>query len=258
MTENDLCEAFIRAADLEGWTAYPETASWDVLLVRRGIQVGVQAKLQACNEVLLQAMPNMGTYLSPMRKRAMVRGPHYRMVLIGGWKGRTDDARKNNQRVFAEIAQHLHLLVARQPENEWQTWLGGSWPVLNLTTVYSSGNTRAPIWWRWYRWPTTKPETLPLVVPKVAAGVPSPETVSPWSVAAILLERRCDERGSITIADAREIRDQCNGRWNPSTMLSRYFIHDPPPKGKWIFHPKWPRPSKRHPGTARSLTEANL
>jgi len=160
----------------------------------------------------------------------------------------------DNRRRWCELAQHLRLLVARPAENEWQTWLGGEWPTLNLTTTYGGISGRpAPVWWRWYRWQTLRPEILPSVVPRVPAGVPCPEQVTPWSIAAVLLERRCAERGWVTIADALDLRDQNHGTWNPSTMLSRYFEHSPPPWGRWVFHPRWPRPSARHPGTERSL-----
>jgi len=251
MTEADLCTQFIAAAT--GWTAYPETRGWDMLLTRRGIQVGVQAKLQANEDVLLQAMPDMGSYNSPRRRQALVRGPHYRLVLVGGWPGRTDAARMDNRRRWCELAQHLRLLVASPPENQWQTWLVGRWPVLNLQTVYGGPyvGRPTPIWWRWYRWQTLRPEILPSVVPRVPAGVPCPEQVTPWSITAVRLERRCAERGWVTIADARELRDRAGGQWNPSTMLSRYFKHAPPPKGRWIS--SWPRASARHPGTVRSL-----
>ncbi|MCU0913002.1 MAG: hypothetical protein MUC88_00390 [Planctomycetes bacterium] len=252
MTEADLCQQFIDACS--GWTAYPETAGWDILMVRGQVQVGVQSKLQADQWGMIQAMPDMGTYLSVRRRNALARGPHYRLVLVGGWPGRTENARRGNRAHFCLVAQHLRLLVARPPENEYQTWLGGVHPPLNLATTYGWNGARpAPIWWRWYRWQTRRPETLPMVVPQVPAGVPSPERVTPWSVAAVLLERRCLELGQVTVADARAVRDQANGRWNPSTMLSRYFEHAPPPKGRWVFHSRWPRPSARHPGTARSL-----
>jgi hypothetical protein len=222
--------------------------------VRRGVQVGVQAKLQASEHTLLQALPDMGSYMSSMRHTALLRGPHYRMVLVGGWVGRTDGARQTHRGEFCKLAQHLRLVVATPPTNEWQNWVSGWWPLLNLSTVYSQGGRPCPLWWRWYRWPTERSETLPIVVPQVPAGVPCPETVTPWSCAAVLLERRCREQGAITVADAREIRDTCKGRWNPSTMLNRYFEHSPPPRGRWVIHPheSW-APSARHPGTVRSL-----
>lgn len=248
MTEADLCARFVAACP--GWTVYAETAGWDVLLVRRGIQVGVQAKLVANEHLLLQAMPNMGS------RRHNAFGPHYRLVLVGRWPGRTDSARRANRGRWCGLAQHLRLLVGRPPENKWQTWFGGDHPSLNLTVDYEWRDEPVKIWWRWYRWRTGKPETLPIVVPQVPAGVPCPEKVTPWSIAAVLLERRCLERGHVTVADARELRDQASGTWNPSTMLTRYFVHRPPPNGRWIMqsHKQW-WPSVRHPGTMRSLEQ---
>ena len=51
-TEVALCSAFIAAVPRE-WTAYAETAGWDILLVRKadGFQIGVEAKLKIGVEV---------------------------------------------------------------------------------------------------------------------------------------------------------------------------------------------------------------
>ena len=38
-TEADLCRAFIANAEAAGWTAYPETSGWDIILERRGFLV---------------------------------------------------------------------------------------------------------------------------------------------------------------------------------------------------------------------------
>jgi hypothetical protein len=258
-TEAELCTAFADECEACGWTIYPETADWDLLLVRRGIQVGVQAKLVANLEVLLQASPKLPPYHPSKSMWQDRRGPQYRLVLVGGFTGRTVNARRANRCQFVELAAHLRLLVATPPNHSFQSWVHQDH--LNQRQRWvSEGPQRGPLDWRWYRWGQMKPEKLPAVIPDVAAGVPSPEKVTPWSIAAVLLERRCEAQGSVTIRDAEAVRDIAGGRWNASTMLSRYCKYSAA-RGKWILHPHWAPPSSRHQGTARSLenrTEQDL
>ena len=51
--ESDLCAAFLASLP-EGWTAYPETAGFDILLGREvdGFQIGIQAKLRLNAKVI--------------------------------------------------------------------------------------------------------------------------------------------------------------------------------------------------------------
>lgn len=74
-TEVALCARFIAAIGPD-WTAYPETAGWDILLVRKadGFQIGVQAKLRFGTDVINQAIEN--------GHRAEHAGPDCRAVLV--------------------------------------------------------------------------------------------------------------------------------------------------------------------------------
>jgi len=54
-SEAALCADFSVAAAAQGWTIYPETSGWDLLLVKGGTQIGVQAKLRPNLKVLAQA-----------------------------------------------------------------------------------------------------------------------------------------------------------------------------------------------------------
>ena len=246
--ESDLCEAFAATATAGGWVVYPETAGWDLLLVRRDVQVGVQAKLLGRPWVLLQACPDR-------RER---RGPHYRLALVGGWPGRGESAQRNARAEFCALAHHLRILVATPPDHDAVVFgYHDSWVMSLMHPPLNLGRRRCvrpSLDWRWYRWRPEAPETLPPIVPRVPAGVPSPETVTSWSVAAVRLEQLALAQGHVTVADARRVRDEVGGTWNPSTMLARYFDHCPPPKGRWVAHPQreW-RPSARHPGTVLSL-----
>ncbi len=74
-TEADLCRAFIEQAGAEGWTAYPETAGFDALLVNAaGEQIGVQAKLRFNLKVLWQ--------ITDVPEHDKTCDPDYRAVLV--------------------------------------------------------------------------------------------------------------------------------------------------------------------------------
>jgi hypothetical protein len=77
-TEVALCSAFIACVDKRVWCPYPETAGWDILLVRRsdGFQIGIQAKLRLGLDVINQAIESRGSWHST------APGPDCRAVLV--------------------------------------------------------------------------------------------------------------------------------------------------------------------------------
>lgn len=75
-TESDLCAAFIKYQTAQGFTAYAETAGFDILLVRDGIQWGVQAKLTLNTKVLCQLLPEFEEV-----------GPDHRVILVPDSRG---------------------------------------------------------------------------------------------------------------------------------------------------------------------------
>src|SRR3990172_5352454 len=77
LTEADLCAAFIASATKgKVWTAYPETAGFDILLSRvaDNTQIGIQAKLRLNAKGLCQILPHDYTF--------GISGPDYRAVLV--------------------------------------------------------------------------------------------------------------------------------------------------------------------------------
>lgn len=175
MTEADLCEAFIVAARAADWTVYPEQGHWDILLQRRGIQVGIQAKLVADTHMLVQALPR------PIRMAGQP-GPHYRAVLFGRGAGRTEKARMRQRSEIYTLAKNLRLLVLQQPMvgRSWLFRLSDS----NLRPLFG----QAEVDWRYYRWRPDTPVWVPDFVPDLPAGVPAPRSVTPWALAACELE----------------------------------------------------------------------
>jgi hypothetical protein len=61
-TEADLCAAFVTDIQkVKGWKIYPETAGFDLLLVREedGAQLAIEAKLALNTKVLEQALEGL-------------------------------------------------------------------------------------------------------------------------------------------------------------------------------------------------------
>lgn len=221
MTEADLCEAFACDARRDGWIVYPEQGGWDMLLVRHGIQVGIQAKLKANTHVLLQALPD--------RSRCRLTagpGPHYRAVLVGGYKGRTDNAVLTSRSEFHALAKAIGLLVIEPPHEfvprrfrrdgpltDYIGWIDRRL-ALRAGPYYSSR-----IDWRRYRWATTRPVELPPFIPDLPAGVPSPTTISAWKLAVFALEEIHEQNGFLCVADAKRVIEHVGKKWNPSGLL---------------------------------------
>lgn len=78
-SEAELCAAFIDEFNrVPGWTCYPETAGFDILVVHEdGRQIGVEAKLQLNAKVADQILPQY------WQDRYGAPGPDHRMVIVG-------------------------------------------------------------------------------------------------------------------------------------------------------------------------------
>jgi hypothetical protein len=182
-SEAALCEAFTAEARAEGWTVYPETSGWDLLLVRdtdgAQEQIGVEAKLRCNLDVVAQA-------LTPAEQLA---GPDRHTILVPKTSGSL---------VFLAAALGLGVAcmasIARQHE---------------MDAYYRNHRMqRLPIrlWMRPGRlWAHPQHAWLPPVVPDGAAGVPSPRVLSRWKVQAIRLCLRLESQGSVTTEDFDEL-----------------------------------------------------
>lgn len=268
-TENALCEAFAADARSHGWVVYPEQGGWDILLVRRGVQVGVQAKLVANTKVLVQALPDNRITASNYRERVQralhAKGPHYRAVLLGSYPGRTPHSKKVAATEFNVLARHLRIVVLTPPHglHGWRGWVRCGWEYNQC------------VGWRldrfdalFYRWFPRNLEYVPPFVPDHAAGIPCPRVVGPWQIAAVKMELRYEKKGYVTLLDAREVAETEGGSWNPSTMLHRFFDcsgEDAPEGGrlqKWVMKP-WEHygtdsdgpASKRWPSVLKALNK---
>jgi hypothetical protein len=239
--EADLVAAFCRAVDHwndnrnrqeeEGrWTAYHETAGFDLLLVHSaGYQIGIEAKLSLNPEVLLQAIPN---------RYSEWNGPDYRAVLVptraDGWK-------------LAPLAERLGITVLSIRDYRWRSddyvrpadfadWL-------IHPGLPGEGNRWASYDEHWHSWLPVERCKLPDYVPDVVGGKPSPVSLTPWKVKAIKLFILLDRRGMVTRADMKALE------LSPSRFCDPYtgFLKIDRSKGGYVRHAATPDLRAQHP-----------
>lgn len=215
-TEAELCDAFVEAAALDGWDAYPEVDGYDVVLVwngskvidhvarRRyadepadvpipvGYQVGVDAKLRAHIDVLDQAASRYDNdpfhdYAPGGKWEVIRKSPDEHAVLV-----------PEASAAFCSVARRLKLRVLTL-EHCRDT------PDPEHRRTFSGSIKRTPIW------PMGEPRTGPrLALPPVplqgSGGKASPRVMSPWRVRALRLCTLLNARGHLTgkdFADAK-------------------------------------------------------
>ena len=184
-SESDLVAAFCAALprrDSDTWTAYHETAGWDLLLVHKtGFQIGIEAKLKLNAKVLEQALP--GRWVDHI-------GPDYRAVLVPG-----DGLQLHLER----IARHLGVAVL-----VFEPARGGR---------YSDGHIRPSLpdeaWTHrmepWPNWCPTHRCPLPDYVPDVIGGHAAPVALSTWKIQAIKLLLLLERNGAVTRRDMKAL-----------------------------------------------------
>ena len=212
--EADLCEAFMEKARAHGWTCYPETSSWDILLTKDTWQIGVQAKLHLNVHVLDQAI---GIGYPTYR-----RGPVYRAVLVPGKHAR--DGR--------------HVLKALR------LWCFG--PVdCGHAMLEEPGNFIRDH--MHYNWRPIQPAWIPDVVPDLPAGASAPLQLTQWKQRALRLLARAHIYGFVTSKDAKELQIDLNTFKRMSWLvtngtklgrLDKLFINPIPGEA---------RPDQKHP-----------
>lgn len=239
-TEADLCAAFLTKVPAE-WTAYPETAGWDIVLVHAetGVQVGIEAKLTLNTKVLVQAASG--------RDSRALQGPDFRAVLVG--------------RVVAEtaaLASILHLtvlVVEREAEPSHWHWSGKGrpWPerfrvhhgsrwnekFLPDLAAWSQNRRDRNDWYDtedgWHDEAPINRLALPEYLPRVAAGVSGPRKLTTWTIQAIKLCQFVDRHGQVTAAHFKALKLSAS-RWCDGIWLEKAAN-----RGTW-------RPGRAYPG----------
>jgi len=212
-TEVELCARFIEAVDQTKWIVLAETASWDILLVRRedGFQIGIQAKLKFNLKVIEQTVEHF--YSS-----ATSPGPDCRAVLVPASEGLNES-----------ICSHLGITVIRvRPKAAYVSHTFDP----QLPTIKDRGFRD-----RWHEWCPTVRHKLPEYVPDVVAGKPAPTQLTDWKIKAIKIAIILEKRGYVTRADFKALHID-HRRWlKPASWLlvenGRYVRgHMPDFKGK--------------------------
>lgn len=226
LSEADLCAAFIAAAtkpDRRGaqtWTAYPETAGFDILLVRDdGCQIGIEAKLVLNTRVIAQALPAREGWA-----HGAAPGPDYRAVLVPSLKVNADLSR-----ICAALG--VTVIEMRTLEPSTERWDRGFWPDLPK----ESGDLHA----EWHPWAPAVRCPVPDYIPDVRAGCSAPVALTAWKVKAIRLAVLLEER-PVTRADFKALQLSptnwlCPGGWLTKTDRG------------WIAGPGMPDFRAQHP-----------
>lgn len=184
-TEAELCKAFLAEPEImRDWTAYAETAGWDILLVRKrdSVQIGIQAKLRLNPEVLNQSLPGWNYQWQS-------QGPDYRAILVPyGEEAIGMDG----------ICRHVGVEVLKQPAENVRGRFGRHFYHHDMppTTHYNGSS--------WHPWFPLERHKLPDYVPDVVAGDTAPMTLSPWKIQAIKLCIVLEER-PLTRADIKAV-----------------------------------------------------
>lgn len=218
-TEVELCRAFIAELPTE-WTAFPETAGWDILLVRDdGVQIGIQAKLKLNAKVINQSVEGWYDVCRP--------GPDYRAILVPSVV---------NQEL-AGISAYVGLTVVtmKHPASRFVWAKNMIEPVLPDKAdrpTYGSD--------RWFPMFPTKREVVPDYVPDVAAGASAPLQLTKWKIAAIKITIILEARGFVTREDFKAISID-HRRW-----ITGWLAKDPEGRG-WVATQYTPDFKLQHP-----------
>jgi hypothetical protein len=220
-TEAELCARFLSAIDKKEWTAYSETAGWDILLSRNadGFQIGIEAKLKFNALVLNQALENSEWSVCN-------NGPDCRAVLVPRGEA-------NN---LGRIADYIGIVVIGVSLDTYDAvkWFPRFSP--DLPRLDGSWYTN-----RWPEWAPHTRHTLPEYVPDVEAGKPSPLQLTKWKIAAIKIAVTLDKRGFVTRHDFK-VHGIDHRRW--ITKGAEWLVNN---AAGYVKGPRFPDFRAQHP-----------
>lgn len=228
-SEAAMCDCFIAALP-KGWTAYPETAGFDILLAHTsGIQVGIEAKLTLNAEVIHQAVGYTGHWHELEAK------PDFKAILVP--YGR-DGA-------LASLCSYLQITVLTiRPArpNDWgdrryKDHVAEFRPDLPIESRNYWGVEN-----HWYDQAPAKRCRLPDYVPDVGAGKSAPLKLTDWKIRAIKLSIMLERRGCLTRHDFKHL-DISSSRWTQGG----HWLAPGQAKGQWIRGPYFPDFRAQHP-----------
>ncbi|NTJ67544.1 hypothetical protein G6M50_06170 [Agrobacterium rhizogenes] len=235
--EAALCSQFISSIPA-GWTAYPETAGFDIVLVRNidGAQIGIEAKMTLNAKVLMQAVDGIYTnhgdaYGGPDWRAALVPAgaAGAEMKQVARYLGVTIiECQSPNGR-----AEYIEREVARSGE-EWRKWAEK-----DADRNYHPFRPELPspgYQWRemWVDFCPAKRLPLPEYVPDVTAGASGPTSLSEWKIKAIKIAIILERRGYLTPKDFAHISID-RKRWHDMGWISHDAAHHV--RGRFVTGP---------------------
>lgn len=234
--ETDLCSTFLECLP-DGWTPYPETGGFDILLVRDedGFQIGIEAKLRLNAKVVDQVIEGISY------RAAAAPGPDCRAVLVPSnatanlhnicdalgvtvIRLRCDIQRTDGKidrwgnMVRIGEGSHSYAFSPQLPRLGDHDWLTDGW---------------------FERCPALRVD-LPDWVPDVVAGDKSPVSLTAWKVKAIKIVITLQKRGYVTRKDFKHFEISMS-IWSQSSWLVRDG------NGGWIAGPNMPDLRGQHP-----------
>lgn len=237
-SEAELCAAFIAEFNaLPGWVCYPETAGFDVLVVHEtGWQIGVEAKLKLNAKVADQILPGdwESRYGSP--------GPDHRLVIVGD----ITEASLGIQRLL----EMCGVAVLRPNIQRAITLEDGERIRISFDIRYWLQYGTA---WRnrLFDWNPCERCQVPIVVPDVPAGVPSPLRLTPWKEAALQVLIQLRQQGYITTKQIAEAGISPTA-W---TRGGTSWLDKGTKPGQWVETDRLPAFDKQHPEAYQALLE---
>lgn len=224
--EAELCSTFISQLP-QGWTAYPETAGFDIVVVRDadGVQIGVEAKLSLNAKVVLQATEGFGYW-------SQGSGPDFRAVLVPYGRAGAE---------MAALARLLQVTVIEMKSKETYQALRntgyGNFRFVDRHvkkfTPELPGIDRYEHQERWLDQLPMKRLDLPDYVPDVVAGASGPSQLSEWKIKAIKIAVILEKRGYVAISDfiALHIHRQ---RWIQNRWLDLRVVDGKVVRGHYV------------------------
>lgn len=227
--EAALCDFFIQALP-DGWTAYPETCDFDIVLAHNetGTQIGVEAKLRLNAKVLLQALPD----ISYPRDE----GPDFRAVLVPHGK----------RNEIAAVAKYLGITVICADGSAKRHMF---WPELPKIVELSEHGKWSSYNDDWEDYFPVKRLALPDFIPDTASGTPSPIKLTEWKIKAIKLIILLDRFGNVSRQDFNALRLNM-GRWTQGRWLEPTNI-----RGVWKRGEGTPDLAAEHPKNFEEIRE---
>lgn len=195
------------------WTAYPETAGWDLLLVKSsGEQLGIEAKLSLNAKVIDQSLSGSAEHWQS--------GPDFRAVLVPA-----DKCQAHLARICSAIG--VAIITVRRAD-----FRVGRWHQLPEELTYGH---------KWANWLPEKRCPVPAYVPDVKAGHASPVALTPWKIKAIKLMVLLDRNGAVHRSDMSALGI------SPTRWTDRFngFLAATP--NGYVRHAATPDYRKQHP-----------